>query len=362
MSDIDYCIQANPDISGIGVRAAIYAQNFLSFVPAIYALLDKEVTLTELDALEDQSITILITAFAILISTVIQALKVGGVSNVHTTIVLNLSWMNNTNTFIYFLLYVHYKLGLRIEGREDKLPSTEDGVEMDELQDGQRQKPPGALRHYLQLKDIATNPVLLVGSAHLTLMAAVGIWLWSDPGSFSNSKPCSLDASFVILGRSFFLSSNVLRGWSILLYSLFLAPILNLVIPMGLFYIFYQLYNQGCRILSRPKNTQLSIVPITMGLVFLFVTNIIFLVDTETVISKNKNLQSDTEAEWTFGQTLALLLLLAPLRDIFNAFRERAKNRINENHFRVALKNKNWDDIEWLIEQHGIKYKVTATG
>ncbi|KAJ7802555.1 hypothetical protein B0H13DRAFT_655095 [Mycena leptocephala] len=32
-----------------------------------------------------------------------------GLSNFHASIVLDLSWMNNTNTFIYFLLYVHHK-------------------------------------------------------------------------------------------------------------------------------------------------------------------------------------------------------------------------------------------------------------
>jgi hypothetical protein len=30
-------------------------------------------------------------------------------SNLHATIVLSLSWMNNTNTFIYFLLYIQHK-------------------------------------------------------------------------------------------------------------------------------------------------------------------------------------------------------------------------------------------------------------
>jgi hypothetical protein len=30
-------------------------------------------------------------------------------TNFHATVILSLSWMNNTNTFIYFLLYVQYK-------------------------------------------------------------------------------------------------------------------------------------------------------------------------------------------------------------------------------------------------------------
>jgi hypothetical protein len=101
-------IPGNPDIAGIGVRGATYAQNILSFLPAFYALMnDKKVDKTELDTVEKQSTTILITAFAILISLVVQALTFN-LSAFHTSTVLNLSWMNNTNTFIYFVLYIHH--------------------------------------------------------------------------------------------------------------------------------------------------------------------------------------------------------------------------------------------------------------
>jgi len=104
----DCTIFSNPDISGIGVRAAIYIQNLLSFIPAVWSLWDGQVSLYELESVETQSTTILITAFAILISAMVEA-QTHGISNFHATIVLNLSWMNNTNTFIYFLLYVQHK-------------------------------------------------------------------------------------------------------------------------------------------------------------------------------------------------------------------------------------------------------------
>jgi hypothetical protein len=68
------CIPANPDISGIGVRAAIYAQNILfAFAPVISALWDGEVTQEELESIEDQSASNLTIAFALLLSTIIQA-------------------------------------------------------------------------------------------------------------------------------------------------------------------------------------------------------------------------------------------------------------------------------------------------
>ncbi|KAJ6545338.1 hypothetical protein B0H19DRAFT_1167435 [Mycena capillaripes] len=43
------CILSDPDISGIGVRVAIYAQNLLSFIPVIGVLRDREVSLYELE-------------------------------------------------------------------------------------------------------------------------------------------------------------------------------------------------------------------------------------------------------------------------------------------------------------------------
>ncbi|KAJ7048546.1 hypothetical protein C8F01DRAFT_955564, partial [Mycena amicta] len=101
-----------PDISGIGVRAAIYIQNILSFIPAISALWDGEVAQYELEAVETQATTILITAFAILISAMVQAQAPRSllpVSAFYANIVLNLCWMNNTNTFIYLLLYIQQR-------------------------------------------------------------------------------------------------------------------------------------------------------------------------------------------------------------------------------------------------------------
>ena len=116
------CLKADPDISGIGVRAAIYMQNFLSFIPSIWALWDGKVSVAELEAVETQSTTILITAFAILIAAIVEAQTAAGLSNFHASVVLSLSWMNNTNTFIYFLLYVQHK-SLADTGRIEGLSS-----------------------------------------------------------------------------------------------------------------------------------------------------------------------------------------------------------------------------------------------
>jgi hypothetical protein len=104
-------IPGNPDVSGIGVRSAIYVQNLLCILSALWALWDGKVTSGELDYAEMQTTTNLILAFAILISAMVQASTLG-LSNFHGNIVLMMSWMNNTNAFVYFILYIHHKIGL----------------------------------------------------------------------------------------------------------------------------------------------------------------------------------------------------------------------------------------------------------
>ncbi|KAJ7926633.1 hypothetical protein B0H13DRAFT_1476488, partial [Mycena leptocephala] len=101
-----------PDVSGIGVRAAIYAQNLLCFLPVILDLWDRKISKEELKGIKDQSIGMLAVAFSILITTIDLAKGAGGgqtITNYHATIVLDLSWMNNTSTWIWFILYVHYR-------------------------------------------------------------------------------------------------------------------------------------------------------------------------------------------------------------------------------------------------------------
>ncbi|KIJ36136.1 hypothetical protein M422DRAFT_261462 [Sphaerobolus stellatus SS14] len=75
MSDsVNFCILSNPDISGIG-----------GFTGGI-AILGNTV-----DDYPHHGIRTL------------------GLTNFHATIILDLSWMNNTNTFIYFLLFIRNK-------------------------------------------------------------------------------------------------------------------------------------------------------------------------------------------------------------------------------------------------------------
>jgi hypothetical protein len=155
-------------------------------------------------------------------------------------------------------------------------------------------------------------------------MAGLGIWLWSNPRSFGNGTCVINQISTVILGQSVPLGSRQLGSWSIAIYSLFLAPGFNLILPIGLFlglFLGYQaLHKQGDR--KTP-----SIVPTVIGLTLLFVINVIFLVDIELTLRRNRLLVSSDESVWTFGQILAMLLLVLPLRDLVETFLSRHETR-----------------------------------
>jgi hypothetical protein len=56
-----------------------------------------------------------------------------------------------------------------------------------------------------------------------------------------------------------------------------------------------------------------SIIPIFVGLVIFFVINVIFIINIELTLQQ---IRSTNESSWTFGQTLSLLLLVLPLRDL----------------------------------------------
>ncbi|KAH6902331.1 hypothetical protein BKA70DRAFT_1435072 [Coprinopsis sp. MPI-PUGE-AT-0042] len=108
-------IPANPDIAGIGVRISIYAQNIICILSALRALWDGNVTSGELEYAETQTLatTNLILAFAILISSMMVQASTLGISDYHAKIALIMSWMNNTDAFVYFILDIHHKTGLQ---------------------------------------------------------------------------------------------------------------------------------------------------------------------------------------------------------------------------------------------------------
>ncbi|KAJ6514063.1 ankyrin repeat-containing domain protein [Mycena vulgaris] len=330
-------------------------------------------------------------------------------TNYHASIVLSLSWMNNTNTFIYFLLYVqhksqagpgqvkpdlkswinHTRANISVQStfaplrilRSEAASIVNDAEDLERKQDQDAESQRQLVDHGFDapsqafIKAITKRIVLLLGSLHLSLMAALGIWLWSDPRAFgfTDANSCTIDsASTMILGNPVQLGSRGLRAWSIAIYSLFLAPGLNLILPMGLFLGLIILGHNWRRRPNPPPPSSVGhprrksedgpktvvslainllhrfqlewtawytrlrgspgILAIFAGLGILFTINLVFVVDIELILRQNRVLQGTAESAWTFGQILAMLLLVLPLRDLLETFLARQEEQRRNEH------------------------------
>ncbi|KAJ7742367.1 hypothetical protein DFH07DRAFT_891135, partial [Mycena maculata] len=229
------CITANPDITGIGVRTAIYAQNLLCFAPVVANLWDGRISSDEMKGIKDQSIGMLAIAFSILISTIVQAkTSVAGqpINGFHAAVILDLSWMNNTSTWIWFLLYAHYlskpdelaKGGkgwrpgcpaCRLEEERNPIPATLSAWAVVTFSKSceQHRREPSFFTPILHIVDRAWDlfshaPVLIIGSLHLSLMSAIGIWLWLHPREFGSPLTCV--PTLTIVGSAVPFSSHAL--------------------------------------------------------------------------------------------------------------------------------------------------------
>ncbi|KAF8189108.1 hypothetical protein K438DRAFT_956357 [Mycena galopus ATCC 62051] len=359
-------ICVNTDISGIGVRTATYAQNLLSFLPAFWALLDGQVDENELATLETQSTTILLSAFALLFSTIIQA-QTQGLDSFHATIVLNLSWMNNTNTFIYMLLLLHRKIWTTP-------PSEWTARSVARVIFGPKQKSAhlsaDAERQSPSAKPISTNSlrtwsewipfdhVILIGAAHLSLMGALGIWVWIHPGTFGISASCPA-GSVSLFAHNIPIESSALRTFSLLVYGVVLLPYFNLILPVALIFgpYFGYLLHKTEKSADELRNAAAA-WGVRTGLLVLFVINVFFMVDTELSIARNEGHQN-ADGVWTFGQTLALILLLLPLRDAVENILQRSEKRVQRrlslnaaiSNFKLYQDRVPWKKVEeWVTE------------
>ncbi|KAF5348289.1 hypothetical protein D9756_010518 [Leucocoprinus leucothites] len=288
-----YCIASNTDISGIGTRAATYAQNFITLIPAIHALWDGRVTRVELETLKTQSTAILVSAYGILFSTIIQAATTNTLSNFHAIIVLNLSWMNDTNSFMYFLLHLFHEMDLKKE--EMNVMHMGEGARVGDTQVGRAR----------------------AGFPRPTWLGSVGIWLWSDPLAFGNSPACSTSGYFFLFNQPISLLSARLRIWSLLIYFVLLVPGLNLIPTFALLFALVSVL-ESCPQLRQIQDRRYKKMWIAApGIMVVTVINALLVVCTEETLGRAPaGFLEPGDSYWSFGQTLALLLLLPTARDL----------------------------------------------
>ncbi|KAF7329506.1 Multiple ankyrin repeats single kh domain [Mycena kentingensis (nom. inval.)] len=402
----------NTDISGIGVRTATYAQNLLSFFPAVLAIIDDhKISATERELIEDQSTNILITAFALLISAIIQTKTGDGLDNYHLALVLNLSWMNNTNTFIYLFLRLHRGSWRGSEevsdaeagvGRHDA-NDDDGGVHLAPNPQAPNQAASNTLlwRQYSRFKDMGwLDMPVIIGTLHLSFMGGVGLWLWSNPRDFGTSSGCIGSPTLSVFGHAIPLLSPWLRFIFIPLYALAALPGINIFLPAVLSkslapFVFTRLVgvwipepslSDGLLTASHiglagavaetprvshqrtfqrlPRNfteqhgDKISIILLYLSLAGLLAVNIAIIVDTEVTIKHNNRRQEGADQVWSLGQVLALLLVVLPLKSIGTyvkrtivwRFAPQSKLGRAMRGFRRCDESKSWADVQrWMF-------------
>ncbi|KAJ7290735.1 hypothetical protein C8J57DRAFT_1459142 [Mycena rebaudengoi] len=194
------------DISGIGVRAAIYAKIFC-FLPVVAHLRDGTVSAEEMKGVKDRHARRRIP-HSHFHHHPGHCCRRTADNRFHAAIILDLSWMNNTSTWIWFLLYAHYlskadKRKRARQGLEATLPSLSsrtgqesnacDRADWRQVVFSSKVCPHHASERSRALVFRAVHrvwdqfsqaPVLILGSFHLSLMSAIGIWLWLDLNKF----------------------------------------------------------------------------------------------------------------------------------------------------------------------------------
>jgi hypothetical protein len=205
---------------------------------------------------------------------------------------------------------------------------------------------------------------------------------------------CALTySSYVILGKPIPLRSGALRIVSLVIYGTFLAPGLNVIIPMtfflGMLFIYRACYGRRqAGIFDFPSSRNMPststerlqfrskgpvgrslvvlqtwynpfLFPTIAGMILLFAVNIALICNTELTLRHNKWLEMDgSENEWSFGQVLAVLLLLVPLRDlrIFGARRDFTSSLQNAVRWHASA------DVLRDLVRRGAHVNVRAEG
>jgi hypothetical protein len=295
--------------------------------------------------------------------------------------------MNNTNTFIYMLLLLHRKIWntppadwtarsvsraifggkkkaghLRADAETPQSPST-------------GHKPPTSSRASWS-EWFPFDHVILIGALHLSLMGALGIWVWIHPGTFGISSSCP-SGSVSLFAHNIPIESGALRIFSLAVYGVVLLPYFNLILPAALIlgpYFGYLLHKTSKAAAGKETQKTTSVDEarkaatawgVRVGLLFLFSINAFLIVETELSIARNESRQEDQDGVWTFGQTLALILLLLPLRDAAENILQRSEKRLQR---RLSLKDAvsnlrlYQDQVSWETVENWVKMIGTIPG
>ncbi|KAF9257341.1 hypothetical protein L218DRAFT_1080973 [Marasmius fiardii PR-910] len=371
------CILANPSISGIGVRVAVYSQTFLSFAPAFLFTYDGKLDLQEERSLLAIYIPLLISSMALLVTTSIQQ-STTGLGNHHILLVLNFTWMMNASALVICVVPTLKWLGRSGSGGSE---ATQPWTLTQESKD------PKVTRW---LSKVIWRPrrtrqllgVVLV-SVHLTGMGILGIWHWTvlrisglNPSGSLPPSECFEKINTTYLFMNFPITNPTIRTLSLIFYSFMVIPIINIEISVMLVYAiswliifptrtaFRRLPPSGrtwlyslFAVLIHPRDSNGILEPrlkCIVPVVFPLMIAVHTVIDTELMLKKNTPLIGPGESQWTFGQVLALMLVILPLIQVLTMFAKgtplgrRLWRWATNGHTSAGRKNR---DFHWLVRR-----------
>ena len=200
-------------------------------------------------------------------------------------------------------------------------------------------------------------------------MASFGIWLWQDINTFGDSSECTPYIFTVIFGHNVSAINKSLRKVSLALYWITAIPLVNLlvggivvmngsaVVLMGEVIIiialvlllspFYLLHrylkrrptnsntnnDDAVEAILKRKSSRRSRYPpkdAKFGLFYLpliLFLDVLFAIDTELMIRRSRPLVQPGESQWTFGQTLAVIVTIIPLLEARKCIKWRRSSK-----------------------------------
>ncbi|KAH6914610.1 hypothetical protein BKA70DRAFT_551390 [Coprinopsis sp. MPI-PUGE-AT-0042] len=298
-------ITATPDVSGTGVRLSVYLQSLLCLVPLILVALNKRTLLEGLNLSERLTTTNLILAFAVLVSSIFQALG-NGLSSYHAHVAMKLSWLNISNVLVFYWMYAEYKA--RHSSPEYKRSRRPSGF-----------LEAGPIEAVVTAREASTGPfkrvLVLAGAALMSLVGIFGVWLWQEPGNFGPvSALCATDVVVIVMpllgNLRMALGSGSLRACYLVLYGVFLA--------IGVPSLVVGTLSPGCLGVSANRGPRSS-SKYPKALIWLFILNLATILEIEFTLRENAHLQVGDMTSWNFGQVLAVVLVMVPARDALRA-------------------------------------------
>lgn len=295
MSIITPCINPNPDIAGIGVRVSVYVQASLNLVCALVFARNGRISGYETSVLTRTSVNLFVTGCALLVAAFIQA-GASRFSVYHALIVLNLSWITTLSAVLYLIIgvasvFFESFTGVGCSGVED-----EDEFEV-----------------------ASSYTVLYPSIAHISGMGAFGILVWSKINTFGDQSECTPLTFLTVFFHDIPVTHRSLRRTSLALYSIAAFPFANIFVVVflgmavtGLLHLLYSCLRAALTWGTFEARNRFLLV---LGVTIAALLEILFIVDTELMISRSTSFVKEGDSLWSFGQTLAMVMLIIPLTD-----------------------------------------------